>query len=403
MKPISTIKSSLAGAFLLISILTGCTKDPQPIPEDAYIFNAPSSQMAAANAAKTKSCTGIITTFAGSDIHGYSGDGGSVKHALLNAPQNVYADKRGDVYISDLANNVIRRVDAKSGTITTVAGNGTNGFSGDGGPATQASFAAAFHTATDDMGNLYLSDLANSRIRRVDRRTGIIQTIAGTGLTDFNGDGKKALETNLNLPFGIAFDKEGNLVFSDQTGLRLRKLNMRTKIITTIAGNGTRGYGGDGGPATNAMFAFIWNVTVDQVSGDIYVNDQDNARIRKINSSTGIITTVAGNGIPGNSGMGGKATNASFTQPEGIAVAKNGDLFISDQFLAQVYMVDKKTGIINLVAGNGTVGFSGDDGPSVNALLSWPNSISLSPEGDLYVNDANNNRVRKISGLTHGN
>ena len=403
MKSISTIKNSLAGSLLLISILAGCKKDPQPIPQDDYLFNAPGSQMAAANAAKTQLGKGTITTFAGSDIRGYSGDGGSVKHALLNSPANVYADKRGDVYISDLGNNVIRKVDAKSGIITTVAGNGINGFSGDGGPATQASFAAAFHTATDDMGNLYLSDLANNRIRRVDRHTGIVQTIAGTGLTDFNGDGKTALETNLYLPFGIAFDKEGNLVFSDFGGVRLRKLNMRTKIITTIAGNGTPGYGGDGGPATSAMFSFIWNVTVDQVSGDIYVNDQNNARIRKINHSTGIITTVAGNGNIGNSGMGGLATNASFTQPVGIAVAKNGDLFIGDQELAQVYSVDKKTGIINLVAGNGTAGFSGDGGPSVNALLSWPNSLSFGPDGDLYVADANNNRVRKISGLTHGN
>ena len=297
---------------------------------------------------------------------------------------------------------MIRKIDARTGIITTVAGNGINGFSGDGGPATQASFSNAFHTATDDMGNLYISDLSNSRIRRVDRRSGIVETIAGTGLTDFNGDGQTALATNLNIPFGIAFDKQGNLLFSDGTGLRLRKLNMRTKIITTIAGNGNQGYGGDGGPAAQAMFNFIWNVTVDQNSGDIYVSDQANCRIRKINPSTGIISTVAGNGVLGNSGMGGLATNASFTQPLGMAVGKKGDLFISDQILSLVYIVDKKSGIVNLVAGNGTNGFSGDGGPSVNAILSWPNSLSMDPEGDLYINDANNNRIRKISGLADG-
>ncbi len=403
MKPISSMKGFLIGSFLVSCFFTNCKKNEAPGP------NAITQSTAIARAQSTdalkallKSNKWIINTRAGGDVRGYAGDGGPARNALLNSPQNVYVDKRGDVYISDLGNNVIRKIDARTGIITTVAGNGINGFSGDGGPATQASFSNAFHTATDDMGNLYISDLSNSRIRRVDRHTGIVETIAGTGLTDFNGDGKTALETNLNIPFGIAFDKQGNLLFSDGTGLRLRKLNMRTKIITTIAGNGNQGYGGDGGPSAQAMFNFIWNVTVDQDNGDIYVSDQFNCRIRKIDPSTGIISTVAGNGVLGNSGMGGLATNASFNQPLGMAVGKKGDLFISDQILSQVYVVDKKTGIINLVAGNGTNGFFGDGGPSVNAILSWPNSLSMGPEGDLYINDANNNRIRKMSGLADG-
>jgi trimeric autotransporter adhesin len=397
MKPILTIKSFLVGSFLLICFFTACKKtdlsEPMAKAPTTAVGNA---QTAVMDALKTNSNKWIINTFAGSDVHGYAGDGGLVRNALLNGPQNVYVDKRGDVYITDFGNNVFRKVDGTTGIITTIAGNGNNGFSGDGGPATQASFSNAFHTATDDMGNLYISDLSNSRIRRVERNSGIVKTIAGTGLTEFNGDGKTALETNLNIPFGLAFDKEGNLLFSDGAGLRLRKMNMRTKIITTVAGNGNQGFGGDGGPATQAMFSGIWNVTVDQNSGDIYVSDQSNYRIRKINPSSGIITTVAGNGIPGNSGMGGPAINASFTQPVGIAVGKNGDLFISDQVLSQVYVVDKKTGIINLVAGNGTNGFFGDGGPSINALLSWTNSLSVDPAGNLYINDLNNNRVRII-------
>jgi sugar lactone lactonase YvrE len=400
MKPTSTLHTLAVGSLLLAGILTGCKKDPPQVPTE--IFTMSSNKMPALNASK-KQAYSIINTFAGSDIRGYSGDGGLVKNALLNSPQNVYADKQGNVYISDLGNNVFRKVDAKSGIISTVAGNGINGFSGDGGLATQASFSNAFHIVSDDQGNLYISDLSNSRIRRIDAKTGIVQTIAGTGLTDFNGDGNKALATNLNIPFGIVIDKEGNLVFSDSEGLRLRKMDMRTKIITTIAGTGDRGFGGDGGPATAAMFNFIWNVTVDPVCGDIYVSDQFNCRIRKIDHATGIITTVAGNGIQGNSGMGGLASSASFVQPVGIAVDKQGNLFISDQVLSQVYVVDKRTGIINLVAGNnGNSGFSGDGGPSVNALLSWTNSLSFGPDGGLYVNDANNNRVRKITGLTAG-
>jgi len=391
MKRLLTMKEILTASFLFICFFTSCKKNDLAGADS----NLQGSKTDESNA-KQVFRDPIIKTFAGSDVYGYAGDGGQVGNALLNSPQNVYVDRRGDVYISDLGNNVIRKADKKSGIITTVAGNGSFGFSGDGGPATQASLGAAFHTATDDFGNLYISDLANNRIRRVDKTTGIIQTIAGTGLSDFNGDGQAALQTNLNEPFGLAFDRNGDLIFSDGTGLRLRKLNMRTKIISTIAGNGDRGYAGDGGPAKNAIFNFIWNVAVDNGCGDIYVSDESNYRIRKINASTGKITSVAGNGILGNSGIGGLATHASFTGPVGIAIDNNGNLFISDEILSQVYSVDKKTGIVNLVSGNGTNGFAGDGGPAVNAILSHPNSLSFDQDGNLYICDDNNNRIRKI-------
>ncbi len=392
MKHVLKINKMLVASLLLVCLFTNCKKTElsesrgtlQPISSDAgkaiSIFNG-----------------GIINTFAGGDAYGYAGDGGLVANALLNSPQNVYVDKRGDVYISDLGNSRIRKVDGRSGIITTVAGNGNYGFSGDGGPAAQASLNAAFHTATDDFGNLYISDLANNRIRRVDRNTGIINTIAGTGLSEFNGDGLTALETNLYQPFGLAFDKNGDLIFSDGTGLRLRKLNMRTKRISTIAGNGNRGYAGDGGRAKNALFNFIWNVTIDNECGDIYVSDESNYRIRKINPSSGIITTVAGDGILGNSGNGGLAINASFTGPVGIAIGRGGNLFISDEVLSQVYGVDKGTGRIRIISGNGTNGFSGDGGPAIKAILSHPNSLSFDSNGNLYICDANNNRIRIIS------
>lgn len=391
-KPMLKMRKILAASFLLICFFSSCKKNEltEP-PGNLQATETDASHM------KLIFNKGIISTFAGSNVYGYAGDGGRVGNALLNSPQNVYVDKRGDVYISDLGNNVIRKVDARSGIITTIAGNGSFGFSGDGGPATQASLGAAFHTATDDLGNLYISDLANNRIRLVDRNTGIIKTIAGTGLSDFNGDGHTALETNLNEPFGLTFDRNGDLVFSDGTGLRLRKLNMRTKIISTIAGTGDRGYAGDGGSAKKAMFNFIWNVAIDNGCGDIYVSDEINYRIRKINPSSGIITTVAGNGVLGNSGNGGLAVDASFTQPVGMAVGKNGDLFISDEVLSQVYSVDKKTGRIKVIAGNGTNGYSGDGGPATDAILSHPNSLSFDPEGNLYICDVNNNRIRKIS------
>ncbi len=390
MKSISTSKKWLL-PVLAICALTACQKNIQETSDPGAKTETDSRKI------KLNFSNWIISTAAGNDTHGYSGDGGPVKNALLNDPENVYIDKKGNIFITDFGNQVIRKVDAQTGIINTVAGNGQNGFSGDNGPATQASLSNAFHTTTDEEGNLYISDLSNNRIRRVDHLTGIIKTIAGTGVAGFNGDGK-ALTCQLTGPFGINFDKRGNLIFSDQFGLCLRKLDLKSGMLTTFAGNNlNRGFGGDGGPASQAYFNFIWHVAVDDHSGDIYVNDLFNYRVRKIDSHTGIISTVAGNGIQGNSGMGGPATQASFTEPVGVAVDQNGNVFISDQVLMQIYRVDNKTGLINLIAGNGTPGFFGDGGPAAQSLLNHPNSLSFDPYGNLFLSDAYNNRVRKIS------
>lgn len=387
---ISGTKSWLLPILAAISF-TACQKDLKENKD-------PQSQTETEAAKKKPSFNNwTISTFAGSDTRGYAGDGGPVSSALLNDVENVYVDKKGNVYISQVADQVIRKVDARSGIITTIAGNGQNGFSGDDGPATQASLSNAFHIVADDEGNLYISDLSNNRIRRIDHRTGIINTIAGTGVQGFNGDGP-ALTRDLTGPFGLQLDQKGNLIFSDQFGLCLRKMNLRTGMITTIAGNNlNRGYGGDGGPATQASFDFIWHVALDNGCGDIYVGDVSNHRVRKIDGRSGIITTVAGNGIQGNSGMGGPATQASFTEPVGVALDKEGNLFVCDQVLMQIYRIDRKTGLINLIAGNGTYGFSGDGGPSVLSVLNHPNSLSFDPIGNLFFSDTYNNRVRKIT------
>jgi len=378
--------------LMAVCSLTACKKDLQETNQTETAKTASDSRILKFN------CNNwIINTVAGSDIRGYSGDGGSVKNALLNDPENVYVDKRGNIFISELGNQVIREVDARSGIIHTVAGNGINGYSGDGGPATQASMSNAFHIVSDDEGNLYISDLTNNRIRRIDHRTGIINTIAGTGVEGFNGDGK-AISCQLRGPFGIKIDKRGRLIFSDQFGTCLRKLDLQTGVLTTIAGTPQiNSFSGDGGPAIKATFNFIWHVAIDENNGDIYVGDQSNFRVRKIDARTGIITTFAGNGIQGNSGMGGPATQASFTSPVGVAVDQDGNIFISDQDAMQISRVDRQTGLINLIAGNGTYGFSGDGGPAINAVLNHPNCLSFDPDGNLLFSDAFNNRIRKIS------
>ena len=374
-------------------VITGCTKKDLT---DSNLEKSLSTSSATSNALNKKFCNWIINTVCGNGASGYTGDGGSALNASMNGVPNVSLDKDGNIYISDAGNNVIRMVNARTGIITTVAGNGIGGYSGDGGLATQASLNLPFHCAIDDHGNLFISDLVNNRIRKVEKATGIITTIAGTGIQGYNGDGNNALLTNITIPMGIAFDNHGDLIISDEAGLRLRKLNLKTRIITTIAGSSNSGFGGDGGPATQATFNFIWNVAVDN-QNNIYLSDESNYRMRKIDGRTGKITTFAGNGVPGNSGNGGLATNASFTQPVGIAVDNSGNTYISDEVLSQIYMVDKKTGIINLIAGKGFDGFSGDGGPAINALLSHPNSLSVDQKGNIYVSDDFNFRVRKLT------
>ena len=367
--------------------ITGCTK--RDLTDQNLEKSLSSSKTS--NALNNKFNNWIINTICGNGASGYTGDGGSALNASFN-PAGVSLDKYGNIYIADPQNYVIRKVDARTGIISTVAGNGILGYSGDGGLATQASLSYDFQTAVDEHDNLFIAEFGNNCIRKVEKATGIITTVAGTGIYGFNGDGH-ALSTNIQ-PFGIAFNKHGDLIMASD--LRIRKLDIKTGFITTIAGTGNSGFGGDGGPAKLATWSFIWNLVLDD-QDNIYLTDQANYRVRKIDGKTGIITTIAGNGVMGNSGKGGEATNASFTQPTGVAVDNNGNIFIADEILSQVYEVDKKTGIIDLIAGNGTGGFSGDGGLGINALVWHPNSLAVDQKGNVIICDDLNNRIRKLT------
>ena len=333
----------------------------------------------------------IIEHVAGRGTGGYGGDGGPATMASIAYPFSVAVDARGDLYIGDGQNEKIRKVDT-NGIITTVAGNGIQGYNGDGGPATEAGLNLPKGVATDSSGNIYIADFGNHCIRKVDTN-GIITTVAGNGTQGYNGDGGPAIEASLKLPYDVALDASGNLYIAEYGNHCIRKVDTNG-IITTVAGNGTQGDSGDGGPATEAQFSSIFGLAVD-LWGNIYISDADNCRIRMVDKS-GIITTVAGNGAEGYSGDGGPATEARLNGPCGIALSAWGNIYIADRFNHVIRKVDTN-GIITTVAGNGIQGYNGDGGPATEAQFSRTFDVAVHASGNIYIADFLNCRIRKIT------
>jgi len=330
-----------------------------------------------------KVSNGVITTVAGNGFGGYSGDNGPASSARLDDPQGLAVDSAGNLYIADTDNNCIRKV--ANGVITTVAGNGLQGFSGDNGPAANAQLNNPYSVAVDSPGNLYIADTENQRVRKV--ANGVIATIAGTGTQGFSGDNGPATSAELSGPDGVAVDSAGNLYIADGDS-RIRKV--AGGAIATVAGNGLIGFSGDGGPATSAELSGPDGVAVDP-AGNLYIGDLNNNRIRKI--ASGVITTVAGGGTPvvGN----GPVTGAQFGYPAAVALDSAGSVYIADETSNIIWKISN--GVIAAVAGNGKQGFSGDGGPATAAELSLPENVAVDSAGNVYIADTFNNRVRKVA------
>ncbi len=337
---------------------------------------------------------GTIQTVAGNGSQTFGGDGGPAIQASLNVPVDLFVDQAGNIFIADQFNSRIRKV-APNGTISTVVGNGVPGFSGDGGPATSAEINTPTGICGDSSGNLYVADTGNQRIRKVDA-SGTITTIAGNGVKGFGGDGGPAVDASLFNPVRMAVDPSGNLAVADQSNHRVRRITP-AGIIMTIAGNGEGGingaFSGDGGPAVDAALAYPTAVAVDG-AGVLYITDQFNQRIRKVDLN-GIITTVVGSGNIGFGGDGGPATAALLNYPGGLRVDAGGDLYFNDDVNYRTRFVSS-SGIISTIAGSGMQGFFGDGGPAIAAGLNGNFGIALDTLGNMYIADSTNNRIREV-------
>ena len=349
-----------------------------------------------AGSTSTVSPASIIQTVAGNGTQGYNADGVSATSSGLYSPSSIAVDAAGNLFIADSANNRIREVNASTHLISTVAGTGLPGFSGDGGAATLATLNAPTGIAIDSAGNLFIVDRGNSRLRKVNIATQTISTIAGTATVGYNGDGIAATSAQLNAPFSVALDSAGNLYIADVGNGRIREIDASTKQISTVAGTGAFGYNGDGIAATSAQLNAPYGIAVDS-TGNLFIADTSNNRIREVNATTKLISTVAGTATKGYNGDGIAATSSQLSAPYAVAIDAAGNLFIADFGNDRIREVNAATQFISTVVGTGTVGYNGDGITPTSANLQNPWGVVVDLYGDIFVADTFSNRVRIVT------
>jgi serine/threonine protein kinase, bacterial len=334
---------------------------------------------------------GNMTRFAGTGESGFSGDGGKATEAKLKLPAGLAFDKKGNLYIADRNNHRIRKVDRR-GTITTFAGTGVAGFNGDGGKASEAQLSRPSGVVVGRNGEVYISDRSNDRIRVV--KKGIITTVAGNGTDGFKGDSGPATQARLSKPFGITLDKKGNLYIADRGNNRVRKVDTRG-IITTVAGDGGFFFMGDNGPAYRASVAGPTGVVVDD-NGTLYIADRSNNRIRSVDTQ-GMIRTIVGTGHQDYNGEAEVARDSNLHLPFGVALDNDGQLLVVDRSHYRIRRVNLQRGNIETVAGNGEKKFAGDGGPAAGAKLSFPHGIIVDQDDNLLISDKGHYRIRQVT------
>ena len=333
----------------------------------------------------------IITTYAGNGTSGNTGDGAPATAAKIAEPDGCAFDVNGNFYFTTVANDRLRKV-TPFGIISTICGTGTSGYNGDGIAATNAQLNSPVGIAIDKFGNIYIAAGNNNRVRKIDAITGIISTIAGNSTLGFSGDNGPATAALFDGIQDICLDKYANLYISDVSNYRIRKIDT-LGIITTVAGNGTPGFSGDNGMATSAQLENVLGICTDTI-GNLFIAQSYDARVRKV-AVTGIITTIAGNGLTGPAGDEGPATAASL-HPARLVFDNQGNLYVSGYTNNSVRKIDNN-GLIHTVAGTGVYGYSGDNGLAIDAQLTTTVGLALDTCGNLYVADKNNHRIRKVS------
>ncbi len=405
----STLPACTPGLHLLRALLTPADRRPSPSLLQIFRCFGWAVTMAAVPLLHAQK----IVTIAGNGTAGYvaAQEGGPATRAQLDEPYGTAVDQIGNLYIAERASHRIRRVDLLTGTITTVAGDGHGGFRAEdeGALATQAELNGPRALAVDLAGDLYVADTENHRVRRIDARTGRITTLAGTGVAGFRAqdEHRSAILAELDSPRAVAVDRFGNVYIGDYNNQRIRKVEAATGLMYTIAGTGTPGYlaAQGGGPAAEAEINDPCGIALD-AAGNLYIADTGNHRVRRVEGKTGIITTVAGNGSSGyRTGDEGKlATRATLSAPSAVAVDARGDLYIADMEEHRVRRVDAATGAMTTVAGAGVPGYIlvQDGEIAAGARLNKPRGLAVDARGAIYVADSANNRVRKIEPVNHG-
>jgi streptogramin lyase len=337
-----------------------------------------------------------ITAAAGTGAKGYAGDGGPATKALLDNPFDVAFDHAGNLFFSDTNNHVIRKVDAKTNTISTIAGTGKKGYTGDGGPAVAATMNEPYGLEVNKNGDVFFVDRLNYCIRKVDGKTGTISTVAGNGKSAYSGDGGPASNAHFLEPNGLCLHQD-LLFVADVKGQRIRKIDLKTGIISTLVGTGERKNEGDGGPLAQAKLNGPRAVAMGP-DGQLYVVEREGHCVRRINLNTGTIHRFAGTGKKGYTGDGGPALECTFDGPKELDIDSKGNVYVVDTENEAIRKIDGKTGVVSTVAGSGkskTPGL-GDNGPAVKATLGRPHGVAVGPDGALYIGDTLSHRIRVV-------
>ena len=339
-------------------------------------------------------CGQSVVTIAGTGTAGFSGDGGPGTQAQINNPYGLTMGPDGALYFCEIGNHRVRRLDLKTHVISTAAGSGEKGYSGDGGPALRAALNEPYEVRFDRAGNMFFAEMQNHVVRRVDAKTRVITTVAGTGTAGFGGDGGPAAAAQLRQPHSIAFDGQGRLLICDIGNHRIRRVDLKSGRIETWAGTGERRPTPDGAPIAGTPLNGPRAITSDP-DGNLYLVLREGNAVFRMDVRAGKIFHVAGTGESGYSGDGGLAKEAKLSGPKGIAWAPDGSLYLADTESHTIRRVDLKSGLITTVVGTGKRG-DGPDGPAKACQLSRPHGIFVSASGAVYIGDSESHRVRAL-------